>query len=187
MEKSSRRKRVWIDLWIARIGSVIAWFWLVVWALAGTVAVADLLSGQRKDSLDLFMPFICFGIAALHILLIRSFRRTKSLVGDFQLFASVLSRSDKKTVQSIAKALKKDPEWTRGRILEMCRRGYFTGQFDYTEEKIVFENVGKETTVIQCPGCGARNAVSRTGEKCVYCSAPLFITVGSAEEKAEKT
>ena len=62
-ENGIKKIRIIIDLWIARIGSYFAWFWLAVWVLAGIAGISDLISGEAKDSMDWFIPFICLGIA----------------------------------------------------------------------------------------------------------------------------
>ncbi len=172
-DSGTKKTRIIIDLWIARIGSYFAWFWFAVWALAGTVSVSELVSGEAKDSLDWFMPVICFGVAALNFLLIRSFRRTKALIADFRLYSSVWSGSGSKSVREVARKLKKDPDRIRERILEMCRRGYYSGQFDFNEQAIVFDESVTGPSIRQCPGCGATNAVQKNGDKCIYCGSPL--------------
>ena len=172
-ENGTKKTRIIIDLWIARIGSYFAWFWLAVWVLAGITGISDLISGEAKDSMDWFIPFICLGIAALNFLMVRSFRRTKALIADFRLYSSVWSGSGSKSVRDVATKLKKDPELIRERILEMCRRGYYSGQFDFNEQAVVFNDAVTGPSIRQCPGCGATNTVQKTGDKCVYCGSPL--------------
>ena len=170
------KTRIWIDLWIARIGSAIAWFFFLTWTLAGIVGITELLNGEAKDHLDHWMPLICFGIAALHFILIRSFRKTRSLIGDFRLYSSVFSGSETKSVSEIAKKIHADPSVIRERLQEMCRRGYFSGHFDFPEEKMVFADVSP--SVLQCPGCGATNKIMKNGDCCIYCGSPMRIPAG---------
>ena len=170
-DNGTKKTRILIDLWVSRIGSYFAWFWFTVWALVGIVGISELISGEAKEPLDYFMPLICFGIAALNFLMIRSCRRTKALISDFRLYSSVWSGSGKKSIQELAQKLKKDPDSIRDRILEMCRRGYYSGTFDFSEQTIVFEKAGP--SIRQCPGCGATNAVQKNGDKCLYCGSPL--------------
>ena len=170
-KKQTQGARVWIDLWISRIGSVIVWFFFAFWLLIALVGVAELLDLKKKESLDYFMPLICFGIALLHFFLIRSFRKTKALIRDFRMFSSVFSKSSTKSIRDIEEALHADPEWIRNRLIEMCSRGYFHGHFDFSEQRIILSASGP--SVIQCPGCGATNAVSKNGDCCIYCGSPL--------------
>ena len=174
MKQTGRRKiRVWVDLWIARIGAVWVWFWFVLWILVGIVGITEIVGGKETEPLDYAMPFICFGLAVVHIPLIRSFRRTKELVADFRLYSSAFSGAGEKNVDVICRSCGTDSQTVQKRIQEMCRRGYFTGHFDLSEQTLVFDNLGDEAYVLQCPGCGAPNAIRKNGDCCTYCGSPL--------------
>ena len=162
-----------MDLWIARIGAVWVWFWFVLWILVGIVGITEIVGGKETEPLDYAMPFICFGLAVVHIPLIRSFRRTKELVSDFRLYSSVFSGAGEKNVDVICRSCGTDSQTVQKRIQEMCRRGYFTGHFDLSEQTLVFDNLGDEAYVLQCPGCGALNAIRKNGDCCTYCGSPL--------------
>ena len=77
MEK--KKIRIILDTWIARIGAVFGWICLVFWALMGLMGLVELPGA--KDGMDVAMPFICIGLAAVHWLLIRAMRNTKELTG----------------------------------------------------------------------------------------------------------
>ena len=170
----TKKSRIIFDSWIARIGSYTGWFWLAVWTLGGIVGLVDLFSGKTNDSVDIAMPFVSFGIASLNILLIRSSRRTKLLIQDYRLFSSVISDTGKKSVHEIAAKLKKDPEWIRERIQLMYRRGYFSGPFEFSDQKTeIDKNPAATPYITKCPGCGAANSIRESGDRCVYCGSPL--------------
>ena len=139
----------------------------------GIVGLADL--GDAKDGTDLVMPFVCLGLAALHYLLIRAMKKTKALVGDFRLYSSVLAQDPNKDITGIAKALQIPQEQVMRRLQEMCRRGYFSGHINFQAQRMELDPV-RDLSVEHCPGCGATTAISRTGDTCRYCGAPLTRT-----------
>ena len=147
-----------------------AWFWLVIWALVGIVGLTELPEAEKK--MDVVAPFICLGLAALHYLLIRRMRYTKELVEDFRLYSSVLAQDPDKEISGIAKALKIPEDTVMRRMQAMCRRGYFSGHINYAANRMELEPE-RGLSVEHCPGCGATTAISRTGDVCRYCGAPL--------------
>ena len=167
---TEKKTRVVLDIWIARIGAVIGWIFLVFWALMGIVGLAEL--GSAEDATHRVMPFVCLGLAALHYLLIRAMRKTKDLVGDFRLYSSVLAQDPDKEIAGIANALKIPQEQVTRRMQEMCRRGYFSGHINFKAQRMEMDPVAG-LSVAHCPGCGAATAISRTGDTCRYCGAPL--------------
>lgn len=179
MEK--KKKRVILDIWIARIGSAFGWIFLVLWTMMGAVGLAEL--GEAKDSTHRVMPFVCLGLAALHYLLIRRMRDTRKLVEDFRLYSSVLAQDPEKEITGIAEALKIPQETVMRRLQEMCRRGYFSGHINFNTRRMELGQ-GKGLSVEQCPGCGATTAISSTGDVCRYCGTPLRRTERARE--AEK-
>ena len=164
-----RKTRVVLDIWIARLGSVFGWIFLVFWTMMGVVGLAEL--GSAPDTTHRVMPFVCLGLAALHYLLIRAMRKTKDLVGDFRLYSSVLAQDPDKEIAGIANALKIPQEQVTRRMQEMCRRGYFNGHIDFKAQRMELDH--GPVSVEHCPGCGATTAISRTGDTCRYCDAPL--------------
>ena len=168
MEK--KKIRIILDTWIARIGSVFGWICLVFWALIGAVGLAELPGA--KDRMDVVAPFICIGLAVVHYLLIRAMRKTKKLVEDFRLYSSVLARDPDKEIDGIADALKIPQEQVMDRLQAMCRRGYFSGHINFAARRMELEPA-RGFSVEHCPGCGATTAISRTGDTCRYCGAPL--------------
>ncbi len=166
----TRKYRIIIDIWVARIGSAFGWICLVFWALIGAVGIGEL--PEAKDGVSVAMPFICFGLAAVHWLLVRAARNTRRLVGDFRLYSSVLARDPEKNIGGIAKALKIPEEQVMKRLQAMCRRGYFNGHINFMTKRMEM-NTGEDFSVEHCPGCGAATAIIRTGDVCRYCGAPL--------------
>ena len=162
--------RIILDIWIARLGSVFGWICLVFWAMMGIVGIAEL--GNAKDGTERVLPIVCLGLAAIHYLLIRAMKKTKELVGDFRLYSSVLAQDPDKEIAGIAEALKIPQEQVMRRMHEMCRRGYFSGHINFQTRRMEL-NTGRDLSVEHCPGCGATTAISRTGDTCRYCGAPL--------------
>ncbi len=178
--KQYRPFRIIMDLWVARIGSIAAWVWLVFWALMGVTGVGMFISGQAEDTTEKILPFFCLGLAALHWLAVKACRRTKELELNFHLYCAIFAKEPNKSIQEVAKAVREPVSDVMADLKEMCRRGYFNGYIDYRTERMVFphyrppENTEKpDLNVIQCPGCGAVNAIAQTGDACKYCGAPL--------------
>ena len=186
--KQYRPFRITVDLWVARIGSIAAWVWLVFWALMGVTGLGMFLSGQADDTTEKILPFFCLGLAALHWLAVKACRHTKELELNFHLYCAIFAREPNKSIQEVAKAVKEPVSSVMADLKEMCRRGYFNGYIDYRTECMVFphyrppENAEKpDLNVLQCPGCGAVNAIAKTGEACKYCGAPLELHQKEAE------
>jgi len=170
-----RSVRATLDVWIARIGTAFGWFWFVIWILTGVVGIAELFDAKRmKDSLDYAMPAICFGLAALHFLLIRASRKTRELVSDFNYYASVLAKD--KSISALCRQIKQPRELVEEKLAQMCRRGYFKGRVD--GDRLVLAAVN-EAYAARCPGCGATTKIYKNGDICRYCGNPL--TVSTAE------
>ena len=169
----NNRFRTTLDIWIARIGSVIGWIFLVLWALMGVVGLGQL--PKAKDGSDFAAMLVCFGLAAVHFLLIRAMKKTKDLVKDFRLYSSVLAQIPDKSIPAVAEALKIPQETVMRRMQEMCGRGYFNGHINFMTSRMEM-NVPAGLSVEHCPGCGAVTAISRTGDTCRYCGAPLVRT-----------
>lgn len=178
-----RKVRIILDTWIARIGAVFGWFCLVMWALVGIVGLTEL--PEAKRSIDYSAPFICFGLAAVHWPLIRAMKRTRSLVGDFRLYSSVLAKDPDKDIAGIAKTLKIPEDQVMRRMQIMCRRGYFSGHINFGTGRMELNTAPQGVSVEHCPGCGATTAISRTGDTCRYCGAPLKRTDLNKEKDEE--
>jgi len=163
-----RKLRAALDIWIARIGTVFGWFWGVLYVLVAVVGFCDL--GEAKDNTDRAMPFICIGLAALHFLLVRASRKTRKLVGDFRLYASILAKD--KSISNLSEKVREPREEVEKKLLLMCRRGYFKGRVDDGQDRIVFFD-GGEAFAARCPGCGATTKIFKTGDTCRYCGNPL--------------
>lgn len=164
--------RVFLDTWLCRIGRIFAWAWLVFWALIGVVGLGSLFDGQPKETLDYTMPFLCLGLAWLHVLLLRYIRKTTDLLSDFRLFAPALARQADKSIPALSAALNRPQEVVAQRLQAMCRRGYLNGYIDHQQRRVVFADEGNRR-VAACPGCGARTAVEAAGGVCRYCGSPL--------------
>ena len=178
----NRPFRIMTDLWIARIGSVVAWVWFVFWALMGVTGIGMYVLGEAENATEKILPFACLGLAALHWPIIRACRRTKDLELDFHLYCAIFAKEPSKSIPEVAKAMKEPVSVVMDDLKEMCRRGYFNGYIDHREQRMVFPHYQPAKTdspedvnlrVIQCPGCGAVNAISKTGDACKYCGAPL--------------
>ena len=175
-----KKLRITLDIWIARLGLIFGWIFLVFWAIMGAVGLSEL--GEAKDGVHRVMPFVCLGLAALHYLLIRAMGNTKKLVEDFRLYSSVLAQDPDKEIPGIAEALGIPQEQVMKRLQAMCRRGYFSGHISFKTRQMVLEP-GRGLSVEHCPGCGAATAISRTGDVCRYCGAPLRRTDPSGEAR----
>ncbi len=172
--------RIALDLWAARVGSVVAWAWFVFWALVGITGVGIFLSGQAEDATEKILPFFCLGLSALHWLAIKACRRTRKLEMNFHLYCAVFAKEPGKSIAEVAETVKEPVSAVMADLKEMCRRGYFNGYIDYREQRMVFPHYqpaeNTETAnlnVLQCPGCGAVNAIVKNGDACKYCGAPL--------------
>ena len=176
--------RIFLDIWLARLGSVFAWVWLVFWGMIGIVGLGEILFGNAQDAMDWVMPLVCLGLAYLHYLLVKAARKTKELVADFRLYCAVFARTPDKSIPDLAAALNVSPDAAMSSLQEMCKRGYFNGYIDHVHKQMRFscapssaanEQESQPVTVVYCPGCGARNAIARTGDTCRYCDAPLHM------------
>lgn len=168
--------RIVCDTWLARIGSFNAWFWLILWTLMGIVGLGDWMNGKAADTVDKVMPFVSFGFAAANILLLLASRKTKRLIKDFRLYGPVLAHEPDKSVPQLAAALNKPLVEVKSQLIEMCRRGYFNGYLDHQRQQLVFAaQPSSPLHVRYCPGCGAKNAIKKTGDACRYCGAPLNV------------
>ena len=177
--KSYRPFRITLDLWLARFGSVFGWVWMIFWIVPGVYGLFEVILGKAETTADFVMPWICFGLAFPHYLIIRSARKTRALIADFRVYCAVFAQEPDKSIPEAAKALKEPVETVFRQLKEMCGRGYFNGYIDHRTQRMVFpgceqEQTGGGVTVVHCPGCGAPNAVSSGGGACRYCDAPLF-------------
>ena len=174
-----RSIRATLDVWIARIGTAVGWFWFVIYALVSIVAITELFdAAKEKESLDYAMPFICMGLAAAHYLLIRVAKNTRELVSDFNYYASLLAKD--KSIANLCKKVKKPRENVENRLAQMCRRGYFKGRIE--GDRLVLDAV-HEAYAARCPGCGATTKIYKSGDVCRYCGNPLMVE--DREMKAE--
>lgn len=171
--KQFRPFRITLDIWLARFGSLFGWVWLVFWALIGVVGLGECLSGQAKETTDIFLSFFCLGLAALHYLLIRACRNTKHLVGQFRLFCAFFAHNAEKSIPDAARALNLPLDTAMKELEALCRRGYFNGYIDRRLQRMVFPAESSSLAVVHCPGCGASTAIARTGDACRYCGSPL--------------
>ena len=162
-----RRVRATVDIWIARIGTVFGWFWFVVYALCMVVSIVEL--PEAKDHLDYAMPFILFGLAAVHFLIIRVSKRTRGLVGDFQYYAALLAEN--KSITALSERVKEPREVVERKLILMCKRGYFKGRVDPANDCLKLD--AAEPCAARCPGCGATTRIYRNGDVCRYCGNPL--------------
>ena len=170
-----RRVRATIDIWIARAGTVFGWFWFVIYALCAVVSIVEL--PKAKENLDYAMPVILIGLAAVHFLIIRVSKRTRELVSDFQYYAALLAKD--KSISALSKKVKEPQKAVEKKLILMCKRGYFKGQVDLTNDCLKLHS---EPCVARCPGCGATTKIFKNGDVCRYCGNPLELTKrGSAE------
>ena len=119
-------------------------------------------------------PIISGLLAAAHYLLIRTAKRTRSLVQEFRLYARFLAGN--KSVNALCAAVGQSRETVLRNLMTMCRRGYIKGHIDPEADEVVLEGqIDRETdqavpgaaaVPVRCPGCGAMN---RAGDKCRYC------------------
>ena len=103
-------------------------------------------------------------------------RKTKRLIKDFRLFCPVLAHEPDKFVPQLAATLNKPLVEVKSQLIEMCRRGYFNGYLDHQRQQLVFAAQSSSPLHVRyCPGCGAKNAIKKTGDACRYCGAPLNV------------
>ena len=81
--KLSRKPRVFLDTWLARIGKIVGWVWGVFWAMIGVVGLGMAIFKELDGSIDIVMPLVSLGLAALHYLLIRFCNRMKHAMQDY--------------------------------------------------------------------------------------------------------
>ena len=176
VHSQQNRFRIFLDTWLARIGSLFGWAWMVFWGLIGLVGFGEIFIEGPEDALDIVMPFLCLFLAFLHFLLIRSARITKQLIADFRVYCAIFAKEPDKSIPEMAKTVNAPLSAVQDQLKKMCRRGYFNGYIDYQSQRMVFpggETDGGDVTILHCPGCGAPNAVSDKGGTCRYCDAPL--------------
>ena len=181
-----KNARTVVDLWIARIGTAFGWAWFLFWA---GIAIAGILEmPNAKDSMDYAVPIIAVLLAAVHFLLIRAAKRTRSLVQDFRLYSGFLAGN--KSIEALCAAVGQPRETVLRNLTDMCRRGYIKGHIDRGTDRVVLNGEPDRGTKaaapedlaspVRCPGCGAMN---RAGEKCRYCGNPLEVRVRIGSEK----
>ena len=163
-----RRFRVITDIWIARIGTVVGWTGLIFWGMITSVSISSLFSA--KEALDWIMPWVCLGLTAIHYLLIRTAKGTRSLVGDFRYYAQILAKN--KSLSALSEETGEDPEDVKKKLRTMCKRGYFKGHIDLQQDRMVLES-SKGEYAARCPGCGATTRIRKTGGTCRYCGNPI--------------
>ena len=168
-----RRRRATFDIWIARIGTVFGWFMFVIYALFAIVGFVDL--PEAKDSTDRVMPFVCLGLAALHFMITRVSKKTRSLVSDFQYYATVLSTN--KSITSLSQHVKEPKEDVEKKLILMCKRGYFKGHLDLAADRLILDSATGYAA--RCPGCGATTKIFKDGDICRYCGNPLMVEQSS--------
>ena len=180
VNSQQNRFRIFLDTWLARIGGVFGWIWLIFWIVPGVYGMAEIIAGKADRTVDYVMPWVCLAFAFLGILLIRSARKTKALIADFRLYCAVFAHSPEKSIPALAETLNLPADEAMNNLQAMCRRGYFNGYIDHTCRQMRFTHSAlsqpaapQPLAVISCPGCGARNTVARSGETCRYCDAPL--------------
>ena len=169
--------RIGLDLWLARFGSVFAWFWMIFWIMLGLVGLGEMIGGKASEPVDFVMPFVSLALGAAHLLLLRACRKTKKLIADFRLYCAVFAREPDKSVPDLAGTLGISLEEAMGRLQEMCRRGYFNGYIDHQKQRMQFYAAEDQQNlyVAYCPGCGAKTAIQQAGDACRYCGAPLHL------------
>ena len=175
--------RVRMDAWMGRLGGAIAWTGLILWAVFAIAGFSSLLSEKSHDNpADYYMPYVCVGLAALNGWALISIGRRRALLSDFRRYCAVFAREPDKSIPDLAAAVGVPAEKVMRQLEKMCRRGYFNGYIDHRTKQMVFsnyrypENTEKpDLNVIQCPGCGALNAIAKTGDGCRYCGAPLVL------------
>ena len=166
--------RVTVDKVLSLLCRISGWFWAVFWVTIGVVGLFQVLAGKPDaKAVDWAMPFICLGIAALNVRLIRYANRLSQLLKDFRLYCAVFAREPDKSIPDLAAALNLPAEDVLKRLQTMCKRGYFNGYIDFQQQRMLLDTAGGDSKVISCPGCGARSAVSAPGGRCPYCGSPL--------------
>ncbi len=168
--------RVLLDTWLDRLGRIVAWVGLVFWAVIAVAGFVMLFGESTHDnSADYYMPFVCFGLAALNGWALLSIRRRHALLSDFRRYCAVFAREPDKSIPDLAAALGVSEDAAMTQLKKMCMRRYFNGYIDHSRKCMVFAGQQGEAIpdVVYCSGCGARNVIAQTGDACRYCGAPL--------------
>ena len=166
--------RILKDTRQARVRRALGWTGLIFWLLISIAMFFKLFSEPTHENpADYYMPYVSLALAGLHAWMLLSSKRISRLIQDFRLYCGVLSREPEHSAAQISRILNQPLEKVMSDLQEMCKRGYFNGYLDHQSQCVVFNHQPAETNVVYCPGCGARNAISRAGDRCRYCDSPL--------------
>ena len=160
----NRRLATW-DIWVARIGSVFGWILIALFLLAGLVSFL-------MDPPYIVIGIVLLVIAALMIVLLFSFRKTRNRVKGFRYYANALVHD--KSITNLSANVGEPKEEITKKLQQMCRRGYFDGYVDIKGDRLVLTE-GGGAYAAKCPGCGAKTTIYKTGDCCRYCGIPLVV------------
>lgn len=150
--------------------------WPIAIVSLGTAAHSGykMFAGLAEKDANKSIPFFFLATGILGVWLIVRGMRTKALLADFRLYASILATNKEKSVEKIASATNQPLNTVMKKVNAMCRRHYFSGHLDYAEKRVIFESdASASSSVIHCPGCGAKALVEANGSHCAYCGSPL--------------
>ena len=167
------KPRVWIDMILSWIGSIIGMICFSAFSLLTIVGLYEVASAEpgHLDNEVAFPVLTIFGVLAiLNFFLIRKSKRTRRLIRDFRYYSSILAQD--KSVDALVRAVYEPEDEVLSKLMKMCRRGYFQGDIDMTTNMLVF-NKPLSGYVARCPGCGATTKIYKTGDICRYCGNPL--------------
>ena len=159
--------------WLMQLFGILIFLAALLFIIAGISITAN---KEIANDVGISLIIIFFLIAFLGILLFIRGRKIHGLLSDFQLYASILATNKEKSVEKIASATNQPLDAVMKKTNAMCRRHYFSGHLDYTEKRVVFESdASASTSVIRCPGCGAKVLVEANGSRCAYCGSPMTV------------
>lgn len=168
--------RVRLDTFRAGAGRIIGWIGALFWGIIGIVGLSEALHGDAAEPVNRALVIICLMLTGLHVWLILSSAGIRDLIRDFRLYSAMLAKDEEKSVLRLAQRISLPLESVLQRLQKMCKRGYFNGYLDHKDQCLYFPGLqAQDRQVVYCPGCGARNALSRASGACRYCGAPLHL------------
>jgi len=175
--------RVRLDTFLACAGRIVGWIGALFWGVIGIVGLSEYLHGDAVQPVHRAMLFVCLILTGLHVWLILSSSGIRDLIRDFRLYSAMLAKDEEKSVLRLSQRIHLPLESVLQKLQKMCRRGYFNGYLDHQDQCLYFpDGTEQDRQVVYCPGCGARNALSRSVGTCRYCGAPLRAAPQNAQD-----
>ncbi len=98
--------RVLMDTFTGRLGGVIAWIGLILWAVLAIAGFSTLLSEKTHENpAEYYMPYACVGLAALNGWALVSIGRRRALLSVFRRYCAVFVKEPDKSIPDLAAAV----------------------------------------------------------------------------------